>query len=343
MIYNIYNMKKTTELVSQPIIRSMPKSNYQKALEYYGLAGKNSKQVASRFNFNPTYVIKRKNGTKDKKVVKPDNPNYDRRVEEYLIKKWKNDTQEYIGTYNMYFKKYDKTSKKMKDVAVKITARGTKDSILLDALAQYNTRKQRYEEDYPENDSYALDEEPVSLIPYTAGSGISVEKQRVESSVSGGQRVVGKRGVKRTMKMKRAYQFLKFAKDDNGNPCEWDRNEGTCVFDYLYWKFKDVKGFDKFFNGTKTKQKTREEVYDELNDLFKGTEIDEQNPLRDGVSVSQLESFCEEFKIAMYAWDKDDSLVEYYKPSKTGGRGVLIFNVFDNHFSPIDEIGRAHV
>mgnify|MGYP003343349472 CR=1 FL=1 len=73
------------------------------------------------------------------------------------------------------------------------------------------------------------------------------------------------------------------------------------------------------------------------NDLFKGTEIDEQNPLRDGVSVSQLESFCEEFKIAMYAWDKDDSLIEYYKPSKTGGRGVLIFNVFDNHFSPIDD------
>lgn len=160
MIYNIY-MDKQPKKQSATNIRDMPKGkgNYEKALQYYGLSGKSAAQVGKRFNFDPTYTIKRKNGLVEKKKVSVDNPNYKTRLEDYLIKKWKNDTQEYYGTYNMFFKRYDKKSKKMTDVAVKITARGTKDSVLLDALAQYNARVQQYQEDYPENDSYAFSDD----------------------------------------------------------------------------------------------------------------------------------------------------------------------------------------
>jgi hypothetical protein len=100
------------------------------------------------------------------------------RVREYLIKKWKNDTQEYYGTYNMDYKRYDTKTKKMIDVITKITVKGTKDSILLEAMAEFNKKVRQYQEEYPDNDSYTLNDDPVSLIPISVGSGIVVENQR---------------------------------------------------------------------------------------------------------------------------------------------------------------------
>jgi len=325
-------MEKIQKKQSSPIIRQMPKSSYDKALQYYGLQGKNAVQVSKRFNFNPVVSIKRKNGLVEKRKVSVDNPNYTDRVRDYLIKKWKNDTQEYYGTYNMFYKRYDKKSKKMIDVVNKITAKGTKDSVLLDALAQFNRRVKQYQEDYPENESYALSEEPVSLIPITSGSGIIVENQRVESSVSGGQRVVGKRGVKRNMRMRDAFSFFKISEDKQ----EWNTNQGKCVFDYLIWKYKDVSGFKKVLG------KSKEQAEDWLNDLFKGNEPEEQNPITQGVSVSQLEKFCEFFSINMYAYDKTDNLIEYYKCKKSvdgnkAGREALIYVVYDEHFYPVED------
>lgn len=327
-------MNKQPKKQSLPIIIQMPKSSYDKALQYYGLQGKNPVQVSKRFNFTPVVSIKRKNGLVEKRKVSVDNPNYTDRVRDYLIKKWKNDTQEYYGTYNMFYKRYDKKSKKMIDVVNKITAKGTKDSVLLDALAQFNRRVKQYQEDYPENESYALSEDPVSLIPITSGSGIIVENQRVESSVSGGQRVVGKRGVKRNMRMRDAFSFFKISEDRQ----EWNTNQGKCVFDYLIWKYKDVSGFKKVLG------KSKEQAEDWLNDLFKGNEPEEQSPITQGVSVSQLEKFCEFFSINMYAYDKTDNLIEYYKCKNSvdgkklsSGREALIYVVYDGHFYPVED------
>ena len=335
-IYNIY-MEKNQKKQSTDIIRKMPRSNYEKALEYYGLAGKSASQVSKRFKYNPvTKIVDKKEGTSKIKQISRDSPNFNRRVEEYLIKKWKTDTQEYYGTYNMFYKKYDKKSKKMIDVVTKITAKGTKDSVLLDALAQYNKKVKQYKEDYPENESYAFADEPISLvpIPINQGSGIIVENQRVETSVSGGQRIVGKKGVKRNMKMRDAFTHFKIT---NSNQ-EWNTNQGKCVFDYLIWKYKDVSGFKKILG------KSKEQAEDWLNDLFKDIDIEEQNPITQGVSVSQLEKFCEFFNINMYAFDKTDKLIEYYKckyyvdgKKMTGGKEPLIFIVYDEHFNPIED------
>lgn len=334
MEYLIYEMGKSEKKQSQPTIReSMPKGNYQKALEYYGLAGKSASQVSKRFNYIPiTKITNKKTGVSRVSKVKPDNPNYDNRIQEWLIKKWKNDSQEYYGTYNMFYKKYDTKSKKMKDVVVKITAKGTKDGVLLDALSQFNKRVQQYQEDYPENESYAFSDDPVSLIPITSGTGIIVEDKRVESSVSGGQRVVGKKGVKRNMRMKDALPYFKISNDNQ----EWNTNQGRCVFDYLIWKYKDTSGFKKILG------KGREYAEEWLNDLFKGNELEEQDPITQGVSVQQLETFCEFFGINMYAFDKTDNLIEYYKCKKSvdgkkTGREALIFVVYDEHFYPVED------
>ena len=70
-------------------------------------------------------------------------------------------------------------------------------------------------------------------------------------------------------------------------------------------------------------------------------EPEEQHPLSQGVSVQQLEKFCDLFTINMYSYDKTDTLIEYYKcknsmAGKTNsGRDPLVFIVYDGHFNPV--------
>jgi hypothetical protein len=69
------------------------------------------------------------------------------------------------------------------------------------------------------------------------------------------------------------------------------------------------QGFQKILG----KKEDNEKAEEFLNELFKGDELEEQNPIVQGVSVSQLEKFCDKFNVNMYAWDKTDYLIEYYK------------------------------
>jgi len=328
---------ETAKKNSQSILIGMGKkktSDLDRATSYFKLKGKTITNQANQLNINvPNMKIKRKDGTIETKKVKPTNEvlsYYANKVKEQIVKKWKDATQEYYGTYNMFFKKYDSKSKKMKDVVVKITTRGTKDSVLINALAEYDRRRKRYQEDYPENDSYDFAEDALSLIPITTGTGIVVENRRVETSVSGGQRIVGVRGNKRHMKMRDACSFFKFSTDEDNI---WDTKKGKCVFDYLIWKFKDVSGFKKKLGNDKAEEF--------LNELFMSDEPDEENPLVQGVSVQQLELFCGYFNINMYAYDKSDQHISSYKCKKCfngerGGKGVLCFVVYDNHFYPVE-------
>ena len=343
MIYMANNDKKQSLVNVSTMPKSKGKSNYEKALEHYNLQGKSAVQVGKRFNYAPTYSIKRKNGLVEKKKVSIDNPNYLDRVREYLVKRWKNDTQEYSGVYNMTYKLYNSRTKKMESKMTKISVKGTKDYILLEALAEFNKRIKEYRDKYPENDSYTFDENAVSLVPIPYGMGIIVEKQRVETSVSGGQRKVGKNGVRRNMPMRDAFSFFKFSDDKQ----VWNTNQGKCVFDYLIWKFKGEVGFIRALG---KKEDSNEKAEEFLNELFKGNELEEQNPIVQGVSIGQLEKFCDKFSMPMYAYDKTDNLIEYYKCKKaiekteqggrltlSGGKGALIFTCFDNHFEPVED------
>jgi len=333
-------MNKPTKKQSSSIIIEMAKrkgkTDLDKALEYYKVSDKTLINQANTIGIKVGNMkVKRRDGSFEYKKIKPTNePNsyYANKVREEILKKWKNATQEYYGTYKMFYKRYDKKSKKMIDVVNKITARGTKDSVFLDAITKFNRKVEQYQEDYPENDTYELIEDPVSLIPIPSGEGIIVENQRVESSVSGGQRTIGKKGVKRNIKMRDAFTYFKISDDTQ----EWNTNQGKCVIDYLIWKYADISGFKKILG------KDREQAEDWLNTLFMSNEPEEQDPITQGVSVQQLEKFCEFFSINMYAFDKTDNLIEYYKCKKSvdgnkAGREALIFIVYDNHFYPVED------
>lgn len=112
----------------------------------------------------------------------------------------------------------------------------------------------------------------------------------------------------------------------------WDRQQDTCVFDYLYHEYADYKGFKKFLP-----KDDRELAYDNLNKLFAG--FDEQiNPLTEGVSTEQLQHFAEKFKLPIIALDKNENLIVYNRPSVVNKDAKpLIFMIANEHFYPIDD------
>jgi len=129
---------ETAKKNSQSILIGMGKkktSDLDRATSYFKLKGKTITNQANQLNINvPNMKIKRKDGTIETKKVKPTNEvlsYYANKVKEQIVKKWKDATQEYYGTYNMFFKKYDSKSKKMKDVVVKITTREQRTAFLL--------------------------------------------------------------------------------------------------------------------------------------------------------------------------------------------------------------------
>lgn len=353
MIYNIYEMKndKQTKTSSQPII-TMTKTNYQKALDYFGLDGKDAKQIAKRFNFTPTIKIKVKGKPERLQPIKdPTRQNYQDKVREEVIRRWKVETKEYQGKFKYKFQVYDKRTKKVNTINREILVKGTKDTLLLNALAEFERLKNKYNrESDADLSSFEMEDDPYEKVAIEEGKGILVVNGSVTTTISGGKRKVGKRGHKANMKMRFAGNHLLLAGKESQ---EWDRKQGTCVFDYLYHRFNGVTGYKKELGPEYRKKKiTREEAYEWLNDLFKSNEIDEQNPLEQGVSTQQLEKFCDYFNVAMYAFDKDDELIEWYRPNvvtefeneeeetnekKQRYKTALFFTYYNQHFNPIED------
>jgi hypothetical protein len=292
----------------------MSKSNYQKALEYYNLEGKSSGVVASRMKIKTKYD-KNKNKTLKEQVNK--------QIETELVKRWKDDSKDVGATFNLTFQRYNKETKKYSDGVIKFNVRGDKRDIPRLAKKMFDKRVNDLLEDYDEWKDFDYYQSG-DLIEIEERKGSGIDNGKTITTTKGGQRKVGMKGNKAVIKMRNRFA-LKFADTEDDT---WDRGEGTCVFDYIYAKY-ECKGL----NGTKAKPKTRENGYKWLNELLK---IDEnENPLKEGVSVYQLEYFCEELNTNMYVYDETEGLIEFYKPKKTTKvHKPLVFRVYDGHFSP---------
>lgn len=312
-------MDKSQNNNSQHNIR-MTKTNYQKALDYYNLQDKSAKSIAAKMKIK----IKM---TKDKSKKLP---TLSEQVETELIKRWKDDSRDVGATFNLTFQKYNKKNKKYTDGVFKFNVRGQKRDIPKLAKAMFERRVESLQEEYEEWKDFDYYQSG-DLIEIEEREGSGINNGKSISTTKGGQRKVGIKGNKAVIKM-RDRHALKFTDTDD----HWDRGVGTCVFDYLYENYRC-----KEFDGTKRKTKTREEAYEWLNNLFKTDET--ENPLQEGVSVNQLEKFCDEFNINMYAYDETEGLIEFYKPKKVGNYKPLVFRVFDGHFSPYPDDKRKSV
>ncbi len=298
------------------------KSDYQKAKEYFKISGLTAKEASNRKGETRFVAY----------GYDKDSPEFKEKFKNHIVKKWKRETQEYFTTYRMYFNVIEKGISKPSQHQQYISVKGTRKELLNKAREELEYRRDLYaKESGADVESFVLDEEPVSeKIEFKEGKGITINNGKVISTLSGGQRKVGSKGHKAGIKMRDRFA-LKFAGDENQ---EWDRGEGTCVFDYLIYTYKDVPGFKKDFKA----KDFDGDVYKYLDDLLR---IDEtERPLIDGVSVYQLENFCDKYRIPMYAFDKTDGLIEYFKPANcinNGTRKPLIFTCFDNHFSPVED------
>ena len=311
---NDYSQKKQ----SQENIR-MPKSNYQKALEYYKLEDKSAGFIAKRMKIKPKMSSSKKNVTVREQV------------ETELVKRWKDDSKDVGATFNLTFQRYNKETKKYSDGVIKFNVRGDKRDIARLAKKRFDERVNDLLEDYDEWKDFDYYQSG-DFIEMKEREGSGMNNGKTITTTKGGQRKVGMKGNKAVIKMRNRFA-LKFADTEDDT---WDRGEGTCVFDYIYAKYK-CKGL----NGTIRKPKAREDAYKWLNELLK---IDEnENPLKEGVSVYQLEYFCDEFGTNMYVYDETDGLIEFYKPKKTGDHQVLMFRVFDGHFHPCNDEKRRSI
>ena len=343
-IYNIYNMDKPQKKKSTDTITMAPKksnkTDLEKAIEYYKVKGKNPATIASQLGITVTTSIKKLNGQKVKKTVTPSNDfdtYYGRRIQETILQRWKTDTQKYVGRFKMFFRQYDKKSLKWRDAVRGFNVTATKkdfDDILAMEVANLQSDlTEQYSADELDVDSFNYAEDG-ERIPVKVGDGVSLKTGVVYTTVKGGQRKVGKSITKGGLKMR--FTTLKLSDDKQ----EWDTGKGRCVFDYLIYTYKD-KAKRKLDRPEIVNYKgiecSKAEVY--LNELLK-EEGDCNEPLTEGVSIFQLENFCDEFGIAMYAFDAGDNLIEYYKPN-TGrdriGKKALIFTCYGEHFYPVED------
>lgn len=332
--------KQSQENISMPKNKKSKKSDLEKALEYYGVEGKSITAVATAIKFkNPTMAIKRKDGTIDRKKITPSNePNsyFANKVREEIVKKWKTSTQEYINNYKVFFKRYDKNSKKYRDVYRTISIQSTKGDMELTAQLRYEELQKEMNENYDDIDpeSFAISDAIGEAIPVMKGEGIKVTTGIVYSTASGGQRKVGRSGSKAGLKMR--FTQMRITKDKQ----EWDTGRGRCVFDYILWKYKDVSGFKKELGKTeiikyKGIECSKSELF--LNELFKQEDGTGGEPLVEGVNIFELENFADKFGVPIYAFDIQEGLIEYYKPPRDGKGEPLIFTCYAGHFNPVME------
>ena len=104
---------------------------------------------------------------------------------------------------------------------------------------------------------------------------------------------------------------------------QWDTMTGKCVFDYIKYRYGDIKGFKSVC------------TYDNLHNIFGN------NSLEDGVNTIQIEKFCKLFKIPMYAIDSDEKTFKLYQPEIRNKKcPAMIYRLSNKHFYPISDTSK---
>jgi hypothetical protein len=105
---------------------------------------------------------------------------------------------------------------------------------------------------------------------------------------------------------------------DNHEIQTWDTGNGTCVYDFLIWRYGQKNGCKKVC------------TYEALDSIFG------DNAREDGVSILMLEPLCDAIKVRMYALDEENTIIHSYKPKNINkDLPPLIFRIKNAHFYAI--------
>lgn len=212
-------------------------------------------------------------------------------------KQYQMDKTKYITNWELTYKFYFKSDKNQKKPETKTEEHNT--------ISSKSQIKNKVKNDYLLRMEYLYQLSPINVISssYKIKNSIEMKKGKGLENI----------------KMKNAYSFGLSNEEEQ----KWDTKTGKCVFDYLIYLYGETKGFKKIMN------------YETLNDIFRANE--ECNPLEDGVSIEQIETFCRRFNISYYALDVYEKTIKYYIPEKKCIVSSLIFRLINEHLYPIED------
>ena len=129
--------------------------------------------------------------------------------------------------------------------------------------------------------------------------------------------------------------------DDEVSSPTWDRNEGTCVIDYIQYKYSNRRGLkkqlssrDKIIDLLKTSKDTFTTYttpYDEII-IWEGEDL-----VSDGVSIENIFSFASHIKVPVYVLNDFKYVIEKFEPLRIDKtHPAMCFKISNNHFYPID-------
>jgi hypothetical protein len=122
---------------------------------------------------------------------------------------------------------------------------------------------------------------------------------------------------------------------------EWNTNTGRCVFDYIIYKYGNIKGFKKICNyeslckifNNYNDDDDEEELTDDNYEV-----ITEEQLLNMGVNTDEIKRFCKKFNIPMYAVDEIENTFNQYTPkNRNTNCSALIYRISNKHFYPIND------
>ena len=151
---------------------------------------------------------------------------------------------------------------------------------------------------------------------------------------------------------------------------EWNTGKNKCVYDFIEWRYGDIKGCIKICKFEKlwelfnrvcfTPLLSEEEYYDksvwedyntEYYDSETGELEEEENDTYEdyvkryyGVSISGLKRFCSYLRIPMYALNQDNKMIEYFYPKdRREDRNIppLCYKIVNSHLYPITAEGEV--
>jgi hypothetical protein len=118
--------------------------------------------------------------------------------------------------------------------------------------------------------------------------------------------------------------------DQGYNKQEWETNMGRCVFDYIIYKYGNIKGFKKICN-----YESLCKIFYDTDDCYDEELTDYKDLLKVGVNTIEIKRFCERFKLPMYAIDDNEKCFKQYTPQKRNTKApAMIFRISNEHFYP---------
>jgi hypothetical protein len=117
---------------------------------------------------------------------------------------------------------------------------------------------------------------------------------------------------------------------------EWSTNTGRCVFDYIKYRYGNIKGFKTVCNDNESLCKIFYDIDDDEDEVNNPLDL-----LNVGVNTNNIKRFCEKFNIPMYAIDEIENTFSQFIPkNRNKNAPAFIYLLSNTHIYPINDTNK---